>query len=69
MVKFCQAKFEGVIPEFDISAFPALEQHKQEVNKLLQEYITQLRGLKLRAGLSTVMRYVICTIYQENYIA
>ncbi|EGS20831.1 methionyl-tRNA synthetase-like protein [Thermochaetoides thermophila DSM 1495] len=55
VVKFCQARFEGVIPEFDISAFPALEQHRQEVNKLLQEYITQLRGLKLRAGLSTVM--------------
>lgn len=48
---------EGVVPEYDLSGFPALQQHKEEVNHLLQEYITNLKHLKLRAGLATVMRY------------
>lgn len=56
MVKFCQAKMDSVVPEYDISKFPALQNHKQEVNKLLQEYISNLKHVKLRAGLSTVMR-------------
>jgi methionyl-tRNA synthetase len=48
---------DGVVPEYDLSKFPALQEHKDEVNKQLQEYITSLKGLKLRAGLSAVMRY------------
>lgn len=56
VVKFCQAKMDSVVPEYDISKFPALQNHKQEVNKLLQEYISNLKHVKLRAGLSTVMR-------------
>ncbi|KAL2181494.1 tRNA synthetases class I (M)-domain-containing protein [Thermothelomyces heterothallicus CBS 202.75] len=55
VVKFCQAKLEGVVPEYDLSKFPALLQHKQEVNKLLQDYVTDLKAVKLRAGLATVM--------------
>ncbi|KAL2127375.1 hypothetical protein VTI74DRAFT_10834 [Chaetomium olivicolor] len=55
VIKFCQAKMDGVVPEYDLSKFPALQQHKEEINKLLQEYTANLKGLKLRAGLSTVM--------------
>ena len=58
VIKFCQAKMDSVIPEYDLSAFPALQQHKEEVNRLLQEYITELKNVKLRSGLSTIMRYV-----------
>jgi methionyl-tRNA synthetase len=48
---------DGVVPEYDISKFPALQQHKEEVDKHLQEYIANLKTLKLRAGLAAVMRY------------
>lgn len=57
IVKFCQAKMDGVVPEYDISKFPALQQHKEEVDKHLQEYISHLKTLKLRAGLSAIMKY------------
>ncbi|KAK3899506.1 tRNA synthetases class I (M)-domain-containing protein [Staphylotrichum tortipilum] len=55
IIKFCQAKMDGVIPEYDLSKFPALQQHKEDVDKYLQEYITNLKAVKLRAGLSTIM--------------
>jgi methionyl-tRNA synthetase len=48
---------EGVVPEYDLSGFPALQESKEEVNKLLQEYIASLKALKLRSGLATVLRY------------
>ncbi|KAG7290746.1 hypothetical protein NEMBOFW57_000749 [Staphylotrichum longicolle] len=52
IIKFCQAKMDGVVPEHDLSKFPALQQHKEDVDKHLQEYITSLKTLKLRAGSS-----------------
>ncbi|KAL2124490.1 hypothetical protein VTJ04DRAFT_855 [Mycothermus thermophilus] len=55
VVKFCQAKLDGVVPEYDITKFPALQQHKDEVNKHLQEYINDMKNVKLRAGLADVM--------------
>ena len=58
IIKFCEAKMDGVVPEYDLSKFPALQQHKEDVDKHLQEYITNLKTLKLRAGLSTIMAYV-----------
>ena len=58
IIKFCHAKMDGVVPEYDLSKFPALQQHREEVEKLLQDYVTHLKAVKLRAGLSIVMRYV-----------
>ncbi|KAK4106314.1 methionyl-tRNA synthetase [Parathielavia hyrcaniae] len=55
IVKFCQAKMDGVVPEYDLSKFPALQQHKEEVDKHLQEYIANLKTLKLRSGLAAIM--------------
>ncbi|KAK3295760.1 tRNA synthetases class I (M)-domain-containing protein [Chaetomium fimeti] len=55
IIKFCQAKMDGVVPEYDLSKFPALQQHREEVEKLLQDYVAHLKGVKLRAGLSIVM--------------
>lgn len=59
IIKFNQAKLDGVVPEYDLSKFPALQKHKEDVDKLLQEYNTTLKAVKLRAGLSLVMRYVL----------
>ncbi|KAK4225567.1 putative methionyl-tRNA synthetase, cytoplasmic [Podospora fimiseda] len=55
VIKFAQAKLESKIPEYDLSKFPALQQQKDEVNKLLTEYIAQLKNTKLRSGLATIM--------------
>jgi len=55
IIKFCEAKLDGVVPEYDLSKFPALQQHKEEVDKQLQEYIANLKAVKLRAGLSAIM--------------
>ena len=59
IIKFCQAKMDGVVPEYDLSKFPALQQHKEDVDKHLEEYITNLKTVKLRAGLATIMLYVL----------
>ncbi len=48
---------DGIVPEYDLSKFPALQHHKEDVDKHLQEYITNLKAVKLRAGLATIMRY------------
>ncbi len=50
---------DGVVPQYDLSKFPALQQHKEEVDKHLQEYIANLKAVKLRAGLSAIMRYSV----------
>jgi methionyl-tRNA synthetase len=55
IIKFCQAKMDGVVPEYDLSKFPALQQHREEVERLLQDYVAHLKAVKLRAGLSIVM--------------
>lgn len=68
VVKFCQAKLDGVVPEYDITKFPALQQHKDEVNKHLQEYINDMKHVKLRAGLADVMRYVYLLCWPRQRI-
>lgn len=50
---------DGVVPEYDLSKFPALQQHREEVEKHLQDYVAHLKAVKLRAGLSIVMKYVV----------
>jgi methionyl-tRNA synthetase len=57
---------DGVVPEYDLSKFPALQQHKEDVDKHLQEYITNLKTLKLRAGLSSIMRYLHSAFLETN---
>jgi methionyl-tRNA synthetase len=48
----------AVVPDCGNPVVPALEQHKADVSKLLREYITNLKAIKLRAGLATILRYV-----------
>ncbi|KAI1645422.1 tRNA synthetases class I (M)-domain-containing protein [Daldinia loculata] len=57
VVKFCHAKLNAVVPDYRTYNDPtgSFQQHKEEVNGLLQTYITNLKGTKLRAGLSTVL--------------
>ncbi|KXX78955.1 Methionine--tRNA ligase, cytoplasmic [Madurella mycetomatis] len=55
IIKFCQAKMEGVVPDYDVSGFPGLQQHREEVNKLLQEYNASVKATKLRSGLAAIL--------------
>ncbi|KAF3066602.1 Methionine-tRNA ligase, cytoplasmic [Daldinia childiae] len=57
VVKFCHAKLNAVVPDYRTYNDPtgSFQQHKEEVNGLLQTYITNLKGTKLRAGLTTVL--------------
>lgn len=57
VVKFCYAKMGAVVPPHSKSTVETFEQHKAEVNKLLQEYVANLKATKLRAGLATALRY------------
>ncbi|RKF58554.1 Methionine--tRNA ligase, cytoplasmic [Golovinomyces cichoracearum] len=58
LVKFVNAKFNGVVPEFsetfedDSFDFSGL---LKEVNTLLTEYITEMEAVKLRSGLKKAM--------------
>jgi methionyl-tRNA synthetase len=58
LIKFVNAKCDGVIPEFSVSytedsfEFPAFI---AEVNGLLAEYVSEMEAVKLRAGLRKLM--------------
>lgn len=58
VVKFAHAKMGAKVPEYAKKEVPTFDQHKAEVNKLLQDYISNLKATKLRAGLATTMLYV-----------
>lgn len=58
LVKFVNAKLEGVIPEFS----PTHEEESfdfpkfiAEINTLLQEYVAEMEAVKIRAGLKKLM--------------
>ncbi|KAK3694246.1 methionyl-tRNA synthetase-like protein [Podospora appendiculata] len=55
VLKFCHVKMGAVVPALGKAPSPALEQHKVEVNKLLEEYNSNMKAIKLRAGLSTIL--------------
>ncbi|KLU88622.1 methionyl-tRNA synthetase [Magnaporthiopsis poae ATCC 64411] len=55
VVKFCDNKMGAVVPPHSKSKVETFEQHKAEVNKLLQEYVANLKATKLRAGLATAL--------------
>lgn len=66
VVKFCHSKLNAVVPDYCAYKDPdnSLNQYKEEVNSLLQTYIANLTATKLRAGLTTILRYVS----QSDYI-
>ncbi|KAJ9148351.1 Methionyl-tRNA synthetase [Pleurostoma richardsiae] len=55
VLKFCQAKYESVVPDYTKYSDEYLENHKKEVNAVLKEYLADLEATKLRAGLANVM--------------
>lgn len=56
ILKFCQAKMDGVVPDYTKYTDERLEEHKKETNELLKTYVSNLEAIKLRAGLATVMQ-------------
>ena len=46
---------DGVVPEYNKYSDAKLDEHKQQTNALLKEYLEHLDATKLRAGLSDVM--------------
>ncbi|KAH7157599.1 tRNA synthetases class I (M)-domain-containing protein [Dactylonectria estremocensis] len=56
IVKFCQAKMDGIVPDYTKYTDERLEEHKKEVNEALVTYNSNLEAIKLRAGLATVMQ-------------
>lgn len=55
ILKFCQAKMDGKVPDYTKYTDERLEEHKKEVNEALQTYVSNLEAIKLRAGLATIM--------------
>lgn len=57
VVKFCNAKLDSVVPDYTAYDDPAgaLKAFRDEINELLQTYISNLEDSKLRAGLATVL--------------
>ena len=46
---------DGKVPDYTKYTDERLEEHKKDVNESLQTYIENLEGIKLRAGLASVM--------------
>jgi methionyl-tRNA synthetase len=51
VIKFCHAKMGGVVPQYTV-----LEEHRANVDALLQAYIANLEAMKLRPGLANVLQ-------------
>lgn len=47
---------DGVVPDYTRYTDKRLEEHKKETNEALKLYTSHLEGIKLRAGLATVMQ-------------
>lgn len=57
IVKFVNAKYNGVIPKFDVSKCPNyVNTAEKEINALLATYIDDLENCRLRKGLETAMQ-------------
>jgi methionyl-tRNA synthetase len=57
VLKFCEAKLDSTIPEHDTkTTIPEFVEHIKETNKHLTEYNSHMKGIKLRAGLSTILQ-------------
>ncbi|WYZ41042.1 hypothetical protein EsH8_IV_001383 [Colletotrichum jinshuiense] len=53
--KFCQAKTDGVVPDYTKYSDDYLKNHANDVNALLKEYINNMEATKMRAGLQNIM--------------
>ena len=55
VIKFCHSKMNATVPDYTKYSDSLIEAYKEEVNGLLQVYITNLEALKLRVGLNTIL--------------
>lgn len=55
LVKFVNAKYNGVIPEFDPKHIPNYSEFVGDVNQILANYIDTLEAVSLRRGLEIAM--------------
>lgn len=55
LVKFAIAKYNGVVPKYDVSNIPNYADFEKEVNDLLASYITNMEAVSLRRGLEIAM--------------
>lgn len=55
IVSFANAKYAGVVPEFDVKNIPNYKEFNDDVNVLLKQYIDTMDAVKLRQGLELAM--------------
>ncbi|OJJ47331.1 hypothetical protein ASPZODRAFT_2128988 [Penicilliopsis zonata CBS 506.65] len=55
VIKFCQAKMGGVVPDYTKYTSEGLEEHKKQANALLKSYLDNFEAMKMRAALSDVL--------------
>lgn len=56
VIKFVNSRhYNGVVPDWKIYHEPSFESWKQDVNRSLTQYLSDLDSVKLRAGIHTVL--------------
>ncbi|POS78966.1 methionyl-tRNA synthetase [Diaporthe helianthi] len=55
VLKFCQAKYDSVVPDYTKYTSEGIDAHVRDVNALLNEYNTHMDATKLRLGLHMVL--------------
>lgn len=56
VIKFVNAKYKGVIPQFNPESLSNFDAFVDDVNKLLQNYVDALEGVHLKLGLEIAMQ-------------
>ncbi|KAB8356663.1 hypothetical protein FH972_024240 [Carpinus fangiana] len=56
LIKFVNANFASIIPNYTEYTDPALDDWSRDVDRLLVQYISELEAVKIKAGLSTILR-------------
>jgi methionyl-tRNA synthetase len=55
VIKFCNAKMDGVVPAFSPEFDPLLKEHKEQVDTYLKSYLEHLEATKFRAGTADML--------------
>ena len=55
VVKFVNAKYNGVVPEFDVKNLPGYEELSKDINEILNSYVDTMEKVHLRRGLEIAM--------------
>lgn len=55
LIKFVNAKYNGVVPNYDIKNLPGFESLKKDINEILTNYINEMEQAHERRGLELAM--------------